>query len=66
VLLLIRIGPTVERLPTESLFKELDEGTRPTQVSMVDPPGHGVGQLAGHHSSSLKRKSEASREQVIY
>jgi hypothetical protein len=65
-LLHARVWRPVESLLAESLFKEPEEGAWPSQVSLVDLPGHGVRQLRRHCVHSLRsRKCEASREEVL-
>jgi hypothetical protein len=41
-LLLVEVGRAVEGMATECLFKELEERVRPTEVGLVDLPGHRV------------------------
>jgi hypothetical protein len=65
-LLHVRVWLTLESELAKSIFKELEEGVWPTQIGLIDPPVHGIGQFAGHRAPSLKRKSETSREEVIY
>ena len=50
VLLLVWVGRAGECLPTKGLFKKPEEGVRPTEVGLIDLPGHGIGQLRRHDS----------------
>ena len=55
-LLLVRLGQPVEGVAAEGIFEESEESARPLKVSLVNPPGHRVGQLQGH--SSLPSEKE--------
>ena len=47
-LLLIRVGRAAQSQPTKDIFKEPEQGARPTSVGLIDLPVHRIGQLAGH------------------
>lgn len=47
-LLQVGVWRPVERLPTESFFKEPEEIARPLQPSLVDLKGHPSGQVRRH------------------
>jgi hypothetical protein len=55
-LLLVRVGRAVECVAAESFFKEPEESARPLEVSLIDPPGHRVGQSQGHGSLLSRKK----------
>ena len=52
---------------TEGLFKGPEESTRPLEISLVDPPGHRVGQSQGHGSllSRKKRRDIKRRNSIL-
>jgi hypothetical protein len=66
-LLLVRVWRAVEYVAAEGFFKEPEESTRPLKVSLVNPPGHRVGQLQGHSSrtSEKKRRGIKRRSSIL-
>jgi hypothetical protein len=58
-LLPVGLGRAAQGVAPVGLIKELDESTRPAQVSLVNPPRHRVWHPQVHGLLPLKRKSEA-------
>ena len=65
-LLLIWLGRPVECVAAESFFKEPEEGVRPLQVGLVDPPGHRVGQVQGHGAFPSQEEKARHQERKCY
>ncbi len=65
-LLHVRVWRAVKSQLATSLFKEPEESAWPSEVSLVDLPGHGVGQLRRHYALPSNQKKARHLERKCY